>query len=225
MKKKIMVLFCLLVANLFAQDRSEENGWMHGTAFSWGAVWPLAEGYIHGLTFTGEKPISYPLGIKVDQDNKHALYLVHRGAMLGGAISLAMWRPPAKYFFTARGLSRTFGVWCVWTSIFNATIRKVQTGKYFPADNQKHGYTLDIAGLYMRFQEPPAWVRKGQLVAGLTLYFLPDIIDLFHNQSKAKIKPAPDLLADKNKLALNLSPHINLTKGERFYGGEINIVF
>ena len=225
----IVVMFfvvLILAGSVFGQERQQkkEGPWMHVTALTIGVIWPFAEGYVHGLTFTNEQPVGYPLGIRVDQGNKHLLYAAHRGAVLGGAVSLALWHPPVKYFFTTRGVARTVGVWCVWTSVFNATIRKVQTDHYFPKNNQIHGYDLEIGGLRMHFQEPPAWVRKAQLGAGVVLYFLPDIIDLIKGKEK-KEAPAPDLLAEKDLFAVNFSPEVNLTKGEKFYGGRMVVQF
>lgn len=227
MKKALLIAISVLTLNgvvMGQETRKSENVWIHATAFSWSVLWPITEGYIHGLMFTNEQPVGYPLGINIGQDNKHALYMAHRSAMLGGAISLALWHPPVKYFFTARGASRTVGAWCVWTSMFNATVRKVQTDHYFPENNQIHGYDLDLIGVHMRFKEPPVWMRKAQLVTGITLYFLPDIIDLVKGKNK-KSAPAPDLLAQKSFFVMNFSPNVNLTKGEKFYGGEIIMFF
>lgn len=214
-----------LAVNIFGQEQKiKEGAWMHSTALMLGVVWPFAEGYIHGLMFTNENPKGYPLGIKVDQDNKHLLYTAHRGAALGGAISLVMWRPPVKYFFTPRGAARAAGAWCVWTTVFNATVRKVQTDHYFPKNNQVHGYDLEIMGVRIRFKEPAASVRKAQLIAGVAIYFLPDIVDLIKGKEK-KNNPAPDLLAEKNFFAINFSPDVSLARGEKFYGGKIMIKF
>ncbi|HPI66931.1 MAG TPA: hypothetical protein PKZ16_00025 [bacterium] len=228
MRREVIIVFfvvLILAGGIFGQDwrQKTEGPWMHATALSVGLFWPFFEGYVHGLTFTNEQPIGYPLGIKVGQDNKHALYIGHRSAVLGSAVSLAMWHPSVKYFFTARGAARTVGVWCVWTAVFNATVRKVQTDQYFPKNNKIHGYNLEIAGLRMHFQEPHAWVRQAQLGAGLALYFLPDIIDLIKGEKKNK--PAPDLLAEKNLFAMNFSPEINFGKGEKFYGGVLVLKF
>lgn len=209
MKKILLFVFIsvlvIQVSQSFSQGLSSvhqsghgtEGIWLYITAFSWGVIWPMAEGYIHGLTFTRENPLGYPLGLRVDDGNKHLLYGVNRVAAISGAISLALWHPPVKYFFTWRGAARTVGVWCVWSSLFNATIRKVQTDEYFP--KSRHQYYLKLGSGKMNFQESPAWVRKAQLGLGVLLYFSPDIFDLFRRKKEtARSEQLSEMSKNKN---------------------------